>query len=94
MELALTKIGEGETNLGEEQKDTEKRPVSGVSIALMLDTMELKNFEIQRLKSVVLKLQSMLEEMERQLSAKDVQMKRLTSQRDDAWEELAAIRRS
>lgn len=80
--------------MGEQREDTEEQPGSGVSIALMLDTMELKNFEIQRLKSVVHKLRSQLEEMDRQLSAKDSQLKRLTSQRDDAWDELAAIRRS
>ena len=81
--------------MGEQQlEDTEEQPESGVSIALMLDTMELKNFEIQRLKSIIHKLRFQLEEMDRQLSAKDAQLKRLTSQRDDAWEELAAIRRS
>jgi peptidoglycan hydrolase CwlO-like protein len=77
----------------EERDNIEKRPESGVSIALMLDTMELKNFEIQRLKSALLKLHSQLQELEEKLSAKDAQIKRLTGQRDDAWDQLAAMRR-
>ncbi len=79
----------------EEFRDSEKqRSVSGVSIALMLETVELKNFEVQRLKSALHRLQAEVEELQRQLSQKDSQLKRLANQRDEAWEELAAIRRS
>lgn len=79
----------------EELRENEKqRSVSGVSIALMLETIELKNFEVQRLKSALHRLQSEVEELQKQLSQKDSQLKRLTNQRDEAWEELAAIRRS
>jgi hypothetical protein len=77
----------------EEETKFEKRPESGVSITYMLDTMEIKNFEIQRLKSALLKLHSQLQDLEQELSAKEAQIKRLTGQRDDAWDQLAAIRR-
>jgi chromosome segregation ATPase len=55
---------------------------------------ELKNFEIRQLKSALLKLSSQLEQLKQELSAKDSHIKRLVNQRDEAWEELAAIRRS
>jgi peptidoglycan hydrolase CwlO-like protein len=68
--------------------------ISGESMKLMLETLELKNFEVQQLKSVIHKLHSRLQNLEEELSTKDTQIKRLMNQRDEAWEELTAIRRS
>jgi predicted RNase H-like nuclease (RuvC/YqgF family) len=76
------------------ENDTRGQSISGESIKFMLETLELKNFEVQQLKSVVHKLQSKLQALEEEMSMKDIQIKRLMNQRDEAWEELTAIRRS
>ena len=76
------------------RENERRRSVSGVSIAMMLETVELKNFEVQRLKSVLYRVQSDLEELQQEVAEKELQVRKLTLQRDEAWEALAAIRRS
>jgi predicted RNase H-like nuclease (RuvC/YqgF family) len=76
------------------ENDSRGQSISGESIKFMLETLELKNFEVQQLKSVIHKLQSKLQDLEEEMSMKDIQIKRLMNQRDEAWEELTAIRRS
>ena len=80
--------------LQEIRENERRRSASGVSIALMLETVELKNFEVQRLKSALYRVQSELDELQQEVAEKELQVRKLTLQRDEAWEELAAIRRS
>jgi mannose/fructose-specific phosphotransferase system component IIA len=80
--------------LQELRENERRRSVSGVSIAMMLEAVELKNFEVQRLKSALCRVQSELEELQQEVAEKELQVRKLTFQRDEAWEELAAIRRS
>ena len=76
------------------ETETSGQSISGESMKLMLETLEVKNFEVQKLKSMIHKLHSKLHDLEQELSKKDTQIKRLMSQRDEAWQELTAIRRS
>src|SRR5262245_60668012 len=68
---------------GTNQIETRGHSISGESMKLMLETIEVKNFEVQQLKSVVHKLHSRLQDLEEQLSTKETEIKRLVSQRDE-----------